>query len=287
MLTEQKKKELRRFCKVFFRRKVVILGLTILAALIFIAIFAGVLTPFDPYKTDLRSSLAPVSALHPLGTDELGRDTLTRVFYGARISLLIGIAVLAIGGTVGTFIGMIAGYFGGWVDALIMRFTDAQMSIPPMILTMAICAALGGGVGPIVFSMAISYMPTYIRLMRGQVLSVRQSDYVMASQATGNNSLHTMLKHVLPNCLSPLIVQATLNLGRAILTEASLSFLGLGISQPLASWGSMVSAGQEHLFTHPALSIAPGACVMLVVLGFNLVGDSLRDALDPRLRGTM
>lgn len=287
MRSKQKSESFRIFSRVFFRRRVVIFGLSILALLLIAAIFAGVLTPYDPYKINLRESLKNPSAAHLLGTDALGRDVLARILFGARISLLVGLAVLVVGGILGIFIGMVAGYFGGIVDSIIMRFTDAHMSIPPMIMTMAICAALGGGIGPIIFSMAFSYMPTYVRLMRGQVLAVRQSDYVTASQGIGNGSLKTMCKHVFPNCLSPLIVQATMNLGRAILTEASLSFLGLGISQPLASWGSMVSAGQEHLFTHPALSIAPGACVMLVVLGFNLVGDSLRDALDPRLRGTM
>ena len=284
-MSDAKKKRIKQFSRTFFRRKVVIFGLTILLLLVLAAIFAGVLTPYSPYKTSLRESLKDPSAAHLLGTDALGRDVLTRLLYGARISLLVGLAVLGLGGTAGTLIGMIAGYFGGAVDTVIMRFTDAHMSIPPMIMTMAICAALGGGMGPIIFSMAFCYMPTYIRLMRGQVLSVRKSDYVMASQGIGNGSFGTMIRHVLPNCISPLIVQATMNLGRAILTEASLSFLGVGISQPLASWGSMVSAGREHLFTHPVMSIAPGVCIMLVVLSFNLVGDGLRDALDPRLRG--
>ena len=222
-----------------------------------------------------------------MGTDPLGRDELSRIIYGTRTSLLVGIISVGVAAFFGMMLGLIAGYLGGITNTLIMRFIDALMAIPPIMLALAIGVALGGGLSNVMISLGISLIPTYARLMCGQVLTVKQADYVTAAEVIGGSNLRIMLVHIFPNCLSPLIVLITLNLGFAILSEAALSFLGLGIRPPGAAWGSMVNDGYRYLLTNPILSFAPGLCVMLVVLAFNIVGDGLRDALDPRLRGTL
>lgn len=277
----------RRFVRVFLGRKVVILGAAIIALLVLAALLAEVISPYDPYRQNLRESLQQPSPAHLLGTDALGRDTLSRVIYGSRTSLAVGLVSTLIGAVVGMALGLLAGYYGGILNTLIMRFVDALMAVPSLMLALAIGAALGGGLTNVMLSLGISIVPTYARLMRGQVLTVKQQDYIAAGEVIGGSDLRIMLWHILPNCLSPLIVLITLNLGAAILAEAGLSFLGLGINPPGAAWGAMVNDGYRYLMTNPILSFAPGLCVMLVVLAFNLVGDGLRDALDPRLRGTL
>ena len=278
---------LRRFVRVFLGRKVVIFGAAIILLLIVVAIFADLVTPYNPYEQNLRESLQQPSTAHLLGTDSLGRDTLSRIIYGTRTSLAVGLVSVGVAALFGMALGLLSGYFGGIVDTLIMRFIDALMAIPGLMLALAIGAALGGGLGNVMISLGVSLIPTYARLMRGQVLTVKQADYVIAGEVIGSSDLRIMLMHVFPNCLSPLIVLITLNLGVAILAEAGLSFLGLGITPPGAAWGAMVNDGYRYLLTNPILSFAPGLCVMLVVLAFNLMGDGLRDALDPRLRGTL
>lgn len=277
----------RRFVRVFLGRRVVILGAAIIALLVLAALLADVISPYDPYRQNLRESLQPPSPAHLLGTDALGRDTLSRVIYGSRTSLAVGLVSTLIGAVVGMALGLLAGYYGGILNTLIMRFVDALMAVPSLMLALAIGAALGGGLTNVMISLGISIVPTYARLMRGQVLIVKQQDYIAAGEVIGGSDLRIMLWHILPNCLSPLIVLITLNLGAAILAEAGLSFLGLGINPPGAAWGAMVNDGYRYLVSNPVLSFAPGLCVMLVVLAFNLVGDGLRDALDPRLRGTL
>ncbi len=277
----------RRFVRVFFGRRVVLLGAAIILILILVAVLASLLAPYDPYQQNLRESLQQPSSAHLLGTDALGRDTLSRIIYGSRTSLAVGLVSTAIGALVGMTLGLLAGYFGGWVNTLIMRFMDAFMAIPMLMLALAIGAALGGGLTNVILSLGIAIIPTYARLMCAQVLTVKQQDYVLAGEVIGGSDLRVMVWHVFPNSLSPLIVLASLNLGAAILAEAGLSFLGLGINPPGAAWGAMVNDGYRYLLTNPVLSFAPGFCVMLVVLAFNLVGDGLRDALDPRLRGTL
>jgi ABC-type dipeptide/oligopeptide/nickel transport system permease subunit len=262
-------------------------GAAIIVSLVFVAALAEVIAPYDPYKQNLREALQQPTSAHWLGTDPLGRDTLSRIIYGSRVSLAVGLIAVSIGAVIGMSLGLLAGYFGGVLNTLVMRLIDALMAIPPLMLALAIGAALGGGLGNIMISLGIAVIPTYARLMRGQVLTVKQADFVRAGEVIGSSDLRIMLMHVLPNCLSPLIVLMTLNLGGAILAEAGLSFLGLGITPPGAAWGAMVNEGYRYLLTHPILSFAPGFCVMLVVLAFNLVGDGLRDALDPRLRGTL
>ncbi|CAG1023320.1 Glutathione transport system permease protein GsiD [Methylococcales bacterium] len=278
---------LRRFLRVFFSRKVVIFGAAIMFLLIAAAILAEIISPYDPYAQNLREALQQPSAAHWLGTDPLGRDILSRIIYGTRTSLAVGLVSVGIASLIGMSFGLLAGYFGGIVDTLIMRFVDALLAIPSLMLALALGVALGGGLTNVMISLGISLIPTYARLMRGQVLTVKQADYITASDVIGASDLRIILVHVFPNCLSPLIVLITMNLGLAILSEAALSFLGLGIKPPGAAWGAMVNDGYRYLLTNPLLSFAPGFCVMLVVLAFNLVGDGLRDALDPRLRGTL
>lgn len=279
--------EFRRFLKVFFGRKLVIYGAFVIVMLIVVAFFAPLIAPYDPYQQNLREALQQPSREHLLGTDPLGRDELSRIIYGTRISLAVGIISVSVGAFFGMMSGLIAGYFGGIINTLIMRFIDAMMAIPPIMLALAIGAALGGGLGNVMISLGIALIPTYARLMCGQVLTVKQADFVTAGEVIGGSDLRIMLVHILPNCLPPLIVLITLNLGFAILSEAALSFLGLGIRPPGAAWGAMVNDGYRYLLTNSFLSLAPGLCVMLVVLAFNMVGDGLRDALDPRLRGTI
>jgi len=254
--------------------------------LIIVAIFATFIAPYDPYQINLRKALQQTSREYLLGTDELGRDELSRIIYGTRTSLIVGIISVGIGGFIGMMLGLIAGYFGGITNMFIMRAIDAMMAIPPIMLALSIGAALGGGLRSIIISLSISLIPTYARLMCGQVLTIKESDYITAGEVIGGSNLRIILGHVFPNCLPPLIVLLTLNLGYAILSEAALSFLGVGIKPPGAAWGAMVNDGYRYLLSNPILSFAPGFCVMLVVLAFNIVGDGLRDALDPRLRGT-
>ena len=279
--------EFQRFFRVFLGRKVVILGALVILMLILVAIFAPLIAPYDPYQQNLRKALQPPSRGHLLGTDSLGRDELSRIIYGTQISLAVGIISVGIGAFIGMMLGLIAGYFGGITNTLIMRFIDALMAIPPIMLALAIAAALGGGVRNVVVSLGVALIPTQARLMRGQVLTIKQADFVTAGEVIGCSDLRIMLVHIFPNCLPPLIVLITLNLGVAILAEAALSFLGIGITPPAAAWGAMVNDGYRNLLTHPLLSFAPGLCIVLVVLACNIVGDGLRDALDPRLRGTL
>jgi len=279
--------EFRRFLRVFLGRKVVIFGTVIILILIITAIFAPLIAPYDPYKQNLSEALQGPSRAHLLGTDPLGRDELSRIVYGTRISLAVGIIAVGVAAIIGMALGLIAGYFGGFINTVIMRFIDALMAIPPIMLALAIAAALGGGLSNVIISLGVALIPTQARLMRGQVLTVKQADYITAGEVIGAGNLRIMMVHIFPNCLPPLIVLITLNLGVAILAEAALSFLGIGIRPPGAAWGSMVNDGYRYLLSNPILSFAPGFAIMLVVLAFNIVGDGLRDALDPRLRGTI
>jgi len=279
--------EFRRFSNVFFSRKIVIVGLVIILGLIIVAIFAPLLAPYKPDTINMEQSLLQPSGEHLLGTDTLGRDTLSRLIYGSRISLMVGIIAVGIAASIGMTLGLIAGYFGGMTFVVIMRLMDAIMAIPMIALALVIAAFLGGGLKNVMIAVGIALMPMYARLMCGQVLSIRENDYVVAGRAIGAKSVRILFGHILPNCLPPLIVQMTMMMGTAILTEASLSFLGIGIEPPSAAWGSMITDGYRYLLTNPVLSFAPGVAIMLVVYGFNMVGDGLRDALDPRLRGML
>jgi peptide/nickel transport system permease protein len=277
--------EWRRVVRVMFGRGVVIWGAVVVLGLVLAAVFAPLISPYDPYQTDLLNILAPPSKAHLLGTDEVGRDLLTRIIYGSRVSLLVGIIAVSIGGILGMGLGLIAGYAGGWTNTIIMRVIDALLALPPLLLMLAITVMLGGGLFNVLIALGIGIMPTYCRLMCGQVLSIKENDYITAAHATGASGLRIILKHLLPNSFPPLLVLVTINLGTAIMMEANLSFLGIGILPPTATWGAMVSKGYRFLLDNPLVSFAPGVAILLVVLAFNMVGDGLRDALDPRLRG--
>jgi peptide/nickel transport system permease protein len=277
--------EFRRIIRVFLSRKLVLFGLVVILMTIVIAIFAPQLAPYNAFQLDLDHSLQKPSWQHLLGTDTLGRDTLSRIIYGSRTSLLVGFIAIGIASTAGLALGLLAGYFGGIVHLLIMRFTDALMSFPMILLALIMAALLGGSMTNVMIALGISMMSIYTRLMCGQVLTVKQNDYVMAERALGASNRRIMFRHILPNCFPPLIVLVTLMLGAAILAEAGLSFLGIGLEPGNASWGAMVSDGYRYILTAPILSFAPGIAIMLVVFAFNMVGDGLRDALDPRLRG--
>jgi ABC-type dipeptide/oligopeptide/nickel transport system permease subunit len=279
--------ESRRIFKVMFSRWVVILGSVIISVVIITAIFAPLLAPYDPYEINLYETLQQPSVQHLLGTDAMGRDVLSRIIYGSQIALLVGVVVVVVSGAIGMLLGLIAGYLGGWTETIIMRFIDALMSLPPLVLILAISVMLGSGLKNVLVALAVGFMPTYCRLMCGQVLSTKENDYIMAANVIGANHLRIMFRHLVPNVFPTLFVMVTMDLGFAILAEASLSFLGIGINPPTATWGAMINNGQRYLFTNPLLSIAPGLAIVLVVLAFNLVGDGLRDALDPRLRGRL
>ena len=279
--------ELRRFFRVFLGRSVVGFGLVILVIVVTAAIFAPLIAPYDPFEQDLDNFLSQPSSDHLLGTDYLGRDSLSRIIYGARASLIVGICAVCIAAVLGMSLGLIAGYFGGIAYAVIMRVIDAMMCFPMLLLALAVSAMLGGGLKNITLIFGILMSSGYARMMCAQVLSVKENDYILASHAIGAGSWRIMLRHLAPNCMPPLIVQMSMMMGGIILAEAGLSFLGVGISAPTAAWGSMVSTGYAYLTTNPILSFAPGFAIMLTVFSFNMVGDGLRDALDPRLRGTI
>lgn len=277
----------REFLRNFFRRRTVVFGSAVVLLLIIVSILAPVVAPYDPYKQSLREALQAPSRAHLLGTDSLGRDVLSRIIYGTRTSLAVGLASVGIGASIGMALGLVSGYFGGLLDTVIMRSVDALMTIPSLVFALAIGVALGGGLANVMISLGIALIPIYARLMRGQVLTVKETEFVVAARTIGCRDRRIMLRHILPNTLPPLIVLITLNLGIAILAEAGLSFLGLGIDPPGAAWGAMVSDGYRYILSNPLLSFAPGFCIILVVLAFNLMGDGLRDALDPRLRGVI
>jgi peptide/nickel transport system permease protein len=279
--------ESRRFIRVFLGRGVVVVGLAIITLTIITAVFAPLLAPYDPYLPNLDHALQGPSRAHLLGTDSLGRDTLSRIIYGSRTSLIIGIASVGFAAIIGVISGLIAGFLGGLWYAIIMRFTDALMSVPVLLLALSITALLGGGLTNIIIAIIVSMVAQYTRLMCGQVLSVKENEYIVAERSFGASDLYIMIYHIFPNCFPPLIVLMTMMLGAAILAEASLSFLGIGIQPPGASWGGMVNDGYRYILSIPLLSFAPGMALMLVVFAFNMVGDGLRDAFDPMLRGVL
>jgi len=279
--------EWRRFRRVFFQRPFVAFGLVVFLILIFVATFATWLVPYNPYKQDLPNAMALPSSQHWLGTDTLGRDTLSRMIYGSRTALTIGFITVAVASIIGMTLGMLAGYYGGVTNMIIMRIIDAIMPFPMILLALLIAALLGGGIKNVIIALSIATIAPYARVMNGVSMSVRENDYIMAEKAMGSGHWRVMLGHILPNAIQPLIVMMTMQLGSVILAEASLSFLGIGITPPGAAWGAMVNDGYRDMLTNPVLSIAPGLAIMLVVFAFNMIGDGLRDALDPRLRGRL
>jgi peptide/nickel transport system permease protein len=268
----------------FKRRKGALLALVVIAIFVAAAVLAPLISPYDPDLQTWSAVRKAPSALHWLGTDDVGRDVLARVIFGARASLLAGVISVAIALLVGVPVGLISGYLGGFIDALFSRITDALLACPFLILAIALAAFLGPSLGNAMIAIGITTTPIFIRLTRGQVMAVKVEDYVEAARAVGNPHWRIALVHILPNILPPLLVQATLSIAAAIIAEAALSFLGLGQQPPAPSWGSMLNAAQRFLVNAPWMAIWPGLAIFLTVLSFNLVGDGLRDALDPRSR---
>lgn len=258
--------------------------LLVAVGLIVMAVFANVISPADPLAGSLRDRLVPpfTSRAHPLGTDPLGRDMLSRLIYGARISLLVGVSAVAIGMVVGSLLGLVAGYLGGWTDAVLMRVADAQLSLPSFILALTIMAALGSGLFNVILALSIGSWVRYARVVRSMVLPLQETEYVLAAKTIGCAPRRVMLRHVLPNVITPVIILATLGLGATIIAESSLSFLGLGVDPESPSWGSMLSEGRGYLDSAWWVAAFPGLAITITVLAVNLIGDALRDQLDPR-----
>ncbi|MDO4786145.1 MAG: ABC transporter permease [Fretibacterium sp.] len=261
-----------------------VLGLVVILLLTLMAIFAPYLAPYDPNKMNSGPRLAPPSWKHPLGTDNFGRDQLSRIIYGARISLYVGFIAVGIGAFFGGFIGAVVGYYGGRIDNLLMRLMDVLLAVPQIILAIAIVGALGANLLNLMIAVGVSQIPRYARIVRASALSVRGQEFVEAARAIGASDLRIITENILPNCMAPIIVQSTLGVAAAILSAAALSFLGLGIQPPTAEWGSMLSLGRQYMRNAPHLTFFPGLVIAMVVLALNLFGDGLRDALDPRLR---
>lgn len=264
------------------RQPSALIGGTIVLVFVVMAIFAPQLAPFDPNTPDWLAIRQAPSAAHWLGTDDLGRDILSRVIYGARASLMAGVVAVAIAIALGAPLGLIAGYFGGVIDMVISRFTDALLACPFLVLAIALAAFLGASLTNAMIAIGISAMPIFIRLTRGQVLVVRAEDYIVAAKALGVRDRAIILSHVLPNVLAPIVVQATITMAVAVLAEASLAFLGLGQRPPAPSWGSMLDVARQFLVDAPWMATWPGLAIVVVVMGFNLLGDGLNDALNPR-----
>ena len=243
--------KIRKFLKALFSRKIVAIAVVGVLIFILLAVFASIITSFDPNATNAKDILAKPSLQHWLGTDQFGRDTLTRLIYGTRVSLIVGVLAVAIACCIGTVLGLCAAYFGGWVDIIIMRCSDSLMSIPMIMIALALIAIMGPGITNLAVILSISTISGYIRLMRGQALSVKESDYVKAGQIQGGKSIYMMLRHILPNSISPIIIMMTQQIGFAILMEAGLSFIGVGVSIPIASWGTMVADGKNYLMAEP------------------------------------
>jgi peptide/nickel transport system permease protein len=272
----------RRALRRLLRRRGAMLGLVIVVFFILLALFASIIAPYDPIATSWSAVRKAPSAQYLFGTDEIGRDVLSRVIWGARASLMAGLVSVCISMALGVPIGLVAGYVGGWTDSLISRFTDAMLAVPFLILAIALAAFLGPSLSNAMIAIGVSAMPVFIRLTRAQVLAVKVEDFVEAARAVGNPHWRIAVRHILPNVLPPLIVQSTLAIAAAIIAEASLSFLGLGQQPPAPSWGSMLNTAKNYVDNSPWMSIWPGLSIFLLVLSFNLLGDGLRDALDPK-----
>ena len=257
-------------------------GLVIVLILVVAAVFAGHIAPYGYADQDLMAAFEEPSRAHIFGTDEFGRDIFSRIVYGARVSLQVGFIAVGIAVFVGGFLGAVAGYYGGHADNIIMRAMDILLSIPSILL--AIAASLGPGLFNLMIAVGISSTPNYARIVRGSVLSVRSQEFVEAAKAVGSSDLRIIMKHIIPNCLAPIIVQSTLGVAIAILTAAGLSFIGLGIQPPIPEWGAMLSGGREYIRDYAYMTIFPGLAIMITILALNFLGDGLRDALDPKLK---
>jgi peptide/nickel transport system permease protein len=265
------------------RNRSAVIGLIILGILLLVAIAGPWMSPYDPFEQSFQVQLSAPSAAHHLGTDQYGRDILSRILYGTRSALLAGLVANGIATVLGVFIGLIAGFYGRWIDTLLMRLTDIMLSFPYLLLALIIVSVLGPGLNSAIIAIGIVYTPQFARLMRGTVLEARELEYVGAAHALGVPARTVMRRHILPNVLGPIIVMATLTVGLAIVETAGLSFLGLGAQPPAADWGAMLADGRSYMLSSPWIATFPGVAILITVLGFNLLGDGLRDVLDPRL----
>lgn len=266
------------------RHRSAMVGLAVVVLFVAVAILAPLISPYDPIATSWSAIRLPPSAVHWMGTDEIGRDELARVIFGARASLLAGVVSVLLAAAIGVPAGLLAGFAGGWIDAVLSRVVDAMLAIPFLVLAIALAAVLGPNLRNAMIAIGITTAPIFMRVARGSTLDVVTHDYIEAARAVGNPAWRIALRHVLPNIFPPILVQATLSIATSIIAEASLSFLGLGEQPPTAAWGAMLNAAQQFLTLAPWLAIFPGVAIFLTVLGFNLLGDGLRDALDPRQR---
>ncbi len=278
--TNQMKEIWRRFRK----SKTAMLGLCLLIFVLCIAIFADVITPYENAISQSANRLDGPSAAHLFGTDELGRDLFARIVHGSRYSLLIGVSTSVLALVIGGLLGAIAAYYGGWVDNIIMRLTDVVMTVPPILLSLAVVAALGGSLRNLLIAITISCVPSMLRLVRSVVLGVVDEDYIEAARSYGASDMRIILKYVIPNALGPIIVTTTMNVANMILSAAGLSFLSLGVQPPAPEWGALLSDAKTYMFTAPHLLYIPGIFIVIAALSFNLAGDGLRDALDPKLK---
>ena len=280
----KKQSQIKEIFKRFKRNRMAVFGLVVIILLILCALFPSVVAPYGYDDQNLSEQFIAPCLAHPFGTDNFGRDILSRVIYGCRISLLIGLISVSISCVLGVILGCIAGYYGNKVDNLVMRFIDIMLAIPQMLLAMSIVAALGIGTENLILAIAIGSVPGYARIVRGSILSVKGQEYIEAARSIGASDFRIITRHIVPNCLAPIIVQATMSIASAILSTASMSFIGLGIEPPTPEWGSMLSAGRAYLRDHWFVVTFPGIAIMLTVFAFNLFGDGLRDALDPKLK---
>lgn len=270
----------------FRQHRVAMGGACLLALMLLLCLAAPFWTPYDPTRQQLSQVLRPMSMQNLLGTDQLGRDILTRLLYGGRLSLLIGVLAVSIGLGVGVPLGAFSGFHGGLTDLLIQRLADMLLSFPGFLLALSLASMLGVGLRNVIIAVGVSSIPSFIRLVRSAVLGIREQVFVEAARAIGQRPLIILYRHVLPNAMAPIIVQATISLGASILVAAGLGFLGLGVQSPTAEWGTMLGEGRQYIFRAPLLTLFPGLAIFLAVLAFNLLGDGLRDALDPRLTHT-
>ncbi len=267
------------------RNKTAMFGFMIVCIMLIMVAFSNFLAPYDPNGLDLGNAyLKPGSDGHIFGTDEFGRDLLSRIIYGSRISMLVAVGATVVGGTIGVFIGLISGYAGGIFDSVIMRIMDGMMAFPFVLLSILLMTILGSGVFNVILAIGIANVPTFARIVRGQVLAVKNEEYSNAARVLGASDARILFGHIFPNSISPIIVYATLNIAGSIISEATLSFLGLGITPPTASWGNILRGGKEYLTTAPHVAMISGFFILITVLGFNLLGDGIRDVLDPKMK---
>ena len=285
LLRQQRKRDLRRFFHTMFSRRIVILGVVGTGFFLLVAIFAPLIAPYDPNEVDILNKFSGMSADHWLGTDAYGRDLFSRIVFGTRVSILTGVIATLMAAVIGCLLGMIASFYGGVVDKLMIAGCDTFMAIPGTALSMALLSLMGGGMLNMAVILCITTIPGMLRMMRASSLSVMSSAYILAAKLSGENKLKIMVKHVLPNSISPIIVMTSQSVGTSIMMESGLSFLGIGIKIPTASWGSIINEARPYLMTAPLYVLAPCICLALLIISLNLLGDGIRDAMDPSLRG--